>query len=327
MHKLSFSKTLHTSAIAVIASFGLSGVPFAGGKTNPPAADTAAEGPAVLWREPVDITSRNLYYGPGGKGHEPQGTFTFEKEDMAGSNPKFDVVDQDGVKWRVKLGDEARPETVASRLLWAVGYIANEDYFLPVVHIQNMPRLHRGMRWVAPDGAVSNVRLKRHLKEQKKTGLWTWAHDPFTGTREWNGLRVMMAIMNNWDLKDANNSVYSTKGDHPEELYVVSDLGASFGPPVINWTQRGKLKAYNDSKWITRKSREYVDFSAPAWPALNHWIGRHIPVADARWVAHWLVQLSPQQIGDAFRAAGYSPQEVEGFTSVVQRRIADLTKL
>jgi hypothetical protein len=87
------------------------------------------------------------------------------------------------------------------------------------------------------------------------------------------------------------------------------------------------LKAYSDSKWITRKSRDYVDFSAPAWPALNHWIGRHIPVADARWVAHWLVQLSPQQIGDAFRAAGYSPQEVEGFTRVVQRRIADLTKL
>ena len=35
------------------------------------------------------------------------------------------------MKWRVKLGVEARPETVASRLVWAVGYYANEDYFLP----------------------------------------------------------------------------------------------------------------------------------------------------------------------------------------------------
>ena len=61
-------------------------------------------GTPVLWRDPGDIASRNLFYGPGGKAHEPRGTFTFEKEDMNGTNPKFDVVDEDGVKWRVKMG-------------------------------------------------------------------------------------------------------------------------------------------------------------------------------------------------------------------------------
>src|SRR5690349_657207 len=71
--------------------------------------------PAVMWRDPVDISSRDLYYGPGGKEHEPKGTFTFEKEDMGGTNPKFDVVDEAGVKWKVKMGAEARPETAASR--------------------------------------------------------------------------------------------------------------------------------------------------------------------------------------------------------------------
>ena len=60
---------------------------------------------------------------------QPHGTFTFLKEDRKGSNPKFDVQDENGVKWKVKLGSEARPETVASRLVWAVGYFANEDYF------------------------------------------------------------------------------------------------------------------------------------------------------------------------------------------------------
>ncbi len=34
--------------------------------------------------------------------------------------------------------------------------------------------------------------------------------DPFEDTREWNGLRVMMALMNNWDLKDENNAIYDT---------------------------------------------------------------------------------------------------------------------
>jgi hypothetical protein len=50
--------------------------------------------------------------------------FTFKEEDMTGTNPKFDVIDQDGVGWRVKMGLESRPETAASRLVWAVGYFA-----------------------------------------------------------------------------------------------------------------------------------------------------------------------------------------------------------
>jgi hypothetical protein len=57
------------------------------------------------------------------------------------------------------------------------------------------------------------------------------------------------------------------------------------------------------------------------------WIGRHIPPADARWIAHLLAQLSPDQIRDAFRAANYSPQEVEAYSRVVEQRIAELGNL
>src|SRR5690348_15551284 len=58
----------------------------------------------TLWREPQDIRARNLFYGPGGAEHAPHSTFTFLKEDRKGSNPKFDVEDENGVKWKVKLG-------------------------------------------------------------------------------------------------------------------------------------------------------------------------------------------------------------------------------
>ena len=92
-----------------------------------------------LWRQPKDIRSENLFYGPGGKAHEPHGPFTFVKEDLNGTNPKYDVRDQDGVKWKIKLGAEARPETVATRFVWAVGYHADEDYFLPEVRVMGLP--------------------------------------------------------------------------------------------------------------------------------------------------------------------------------------------
>jgi hypothetical protein len=48
---------------------------------------------------------------------------------------------------------------------------------------------------------------------------------------------------------------------------------------------------------------------------------------DAQWMGQLLSQLSPEQIHDAFRAAGYSPGEVEGFSKVVEGRIAQLNKL
>ena len=57
------------------------------------------------------------------------------------------------------------------------------------------------------------------------------------------------------------------------------------------------------------------------------WIGKNIPRSDARWIGGLLAQLSPEQIRDAFRAAGYSPEQVEGFAAVLQARIAELNTL
>ena len=303
---------------------------------------------AVLWREAADIASRNLLYGAGGEAHQPQGTFTFLQEDMEGSNPKFDVRDQDGVKWKVKLGAEAPPEVAASRLVWAAGYFTNEDYFVENLHVAGLPRLHRGQDLVGPDGVVHNARLKRSAKEEKKLGNWQWGSNPFVGTREFNGLRVLMALINNWDLKDSNNAIYQEKRSDGSadlrQIYLVSDLGASFGTTGFNLSvdgSRGNLEAYSRSKFVNGNTSDGVDFSAPSRPtlfeALNvpvfihrldlRWIGRQIPRADARWMGQVLSRLSPDQIRDAFRAAGYSPQDANEFARIVQGRIAELSAL
>jgi hypothetical protein len=298
------------------------------------------KGTPVLWRDPADIASRNLFYGPGGKAHEPRGTFKFDKEDMAGSCPKFDVIDQDGVKWKVKLGPEVRPETVASRLVWAVGYFANEEYFVPVLRVQNLKRLRRGNNLVSRDGTIPEVRMKRHPANETKIGIWSWSKGPFNGTAEWYGLRVLMAVINNWDLKDVNNAVYLTDSQPAEERYLVSDLGASFGYTGLN-LDKGVAAAYCDSKLIRSVSDEFVDFNTPSMPAFNFvanfpemnkrlhllWLGRHIPRTNARWMGTQLARLSPGQIRDAFRAGGYSPEDVERLSQVLERRISELEKL
>jgi len=318
----------------------------------------------ILWRDPTDLESRDLLYGPGGQQDAPRDTvFTYEQEDLKGTAPKFDVRDRDGMKWRIKLGEEARPETAATRLLWAVGYFTDEDYFVPKIQVTGMRpvskhRRKRASGLLEADGIMHNVRLKRRAKGEKKLGTWRWRENPFTGTRELNGLRVMMALMNNWDLTDENNAVVAeknrndsvTNGSDPPEsdpretIYEVSDLGASFGTAGrVRQRERakGNLESYRGSKFIQKIGRDYVDFNIPAresWPlAVNpkeytrrlhlRWIGQHIPRADVRWIGQLLSRLSREQIADAFRAADYPPDQVEAFTGVVQQRISQLNDL
>ena len=335
--------------VLVVLSFPVAGTSQE--QTNTPQAKGKIPGigPAVLWRSPEDIASRNLFYGSGGKQNEPHPAFTFLNEDLDGTSPKFNVLAQDEVKWKVKLGPEARSETVASRFLWAVGYFADENYFLSNTRIEDMPRhLKRGQDLVEPGGLVRNVRLEREPKG-KKIAAWKWRHNPFTGTRELNGLRIMMALINNWDLKNQNTAVYvgsdGGKSEGSQQTYMISDLGASFGAPGRARWWRGKmssgnLEVYSHTKFISKIRPEYVDFMNPTQPVLPcamrlpffgrlclGWIGNHIPLADAKWMGQLLAQLSPDQIRDAFRAAGYSPQEVDGFAKVIESRIAELNKL
>jgi hypothetical protein len=296
----------------------------------------------TLWRDPEDIQTRNLLYGPGGKKHQPGTEFSFVDEDMDGTNPKYNVKDSDGVKWKIKLGAEARPETAATRLVWAVGYFVNEDYFVPDLHVSGLPaHLHRGGNLIGQDGEIRNARLKRHLKGEEKVGIWSWRDDPFARSREWNGLRVMMALINNWDLKDDNNEIYD---DGSGRVYLVKDLGASFGTTGFNprqVTSKGNLNNYQHSHFITKATNEYVDFAVPSRPALfvvfnpkeffprmkMRWIGKRVPRSDARWMGQMLAKLSPSQIRDAFRAAGYSAEDADGFARVVEKRIGELTAL
>jgi hypothetical protein len=295
-----------------------------------------------LWAAPADISSRNLFYGPGGKSHQPGKTFTFIKEDLHGTNPKFDVRDENGVRWKAKLGVESQPETAASRLLWAVGYHADEDYFVDTLQLRGVPEhLRRAHDLIAPDGTVYHLRLKRDEKDRKKIGNWSWRNGPFTGTREWNGLRVLMALINNWDLKDENNAIYE---EHGNRIYEVSDLGASFGTPgvlVSKIVAKGNLSSFETSKFITKVTPEHVDFATPSLPsplyvfnpwqygrrARLRWIGRDIDRADARWIGQLLGQLSTSQLRDAFRAAGYSQVDVTAFVQALQKRIEQLKAL
>jgi hypothetical protein len=292
---------------------------------------------AVIWRQPNDIRTRNLFYGPGGRAGQPRAPFRFIEEDQGGSNPKFVVEDARNVRWKVKLGSEAKPETAATRLLWAVGYFADSTYYLPRLRVEGLPKLSRGQKYVSANGTIQGARFER---AQKKVDDWSWFENPFVGTKEFNGLRVMMALLNNWDLKQANNAIYDVKGE--ELRYLVSDLGGTFGKTGGDWTRsKGNLDNYLESEFIDELTPRTVDLVLHSRPpllyavAVPYYVKRvrmekvaeDIPRAHARWIGQWLARLSSQQLRDTFRGAGYAPQEAEAFAGKVRERISRLNDL
>jgi hypothetical protein len=302
---------------------------------------------SIIWTDPGDVRSLNLFWGPGGEKHQPQLPVEFLDEDMHGTSPKFNVRDSNGKKWTAKLGLEAKPETAASRLLWAVGYGVNENYFIPQLQVTNLPSpLRRGQNLVGKGGLVPNVRLQRHPEGKKRIGDWNWRHNPFYDTREFNGLRVMMGLIANWDLKDDNNGIFEDEKRGGPKLYEVSDVGTAFGTAGKKYSDRqskGNLAAFARTKLIAHIHENYIDLNFPKRPPLSSlfefewdfffrqtnmlWIGKQIPRSDAKWIGSLLARLSPDQIRDAFRAAGYSPQQIELCTQAVSSRIQELNSL
>ena len=294
---------------------------------------------AVLWRDRGDIAALNLLDGPGGKTREPGTDFKFLGESKSGTAAKFDVEDENGSKWKVKLGPEAKGETAATRLVWAAGYFTDEDYYRPQIRVQGLQPLSRGNKYISEGAIVRGARLERQ-GGGKKLKDWSWYETRVDGTREFNGLRVMMSLINNWDLKEINNRIYDEGG--AGQRYYVADLGASFGRTGDPFCRsKGVMKDYVQTKFVKKVTPDHVDFvmhSRPFFLTIFNFpnyrfrtrmesVTRDIPLADARWLGNLLGQFSTDQIGDCFRAGGFPPAEVEGFTRVVIQRIDALKKL
>ncbi|HXM49490.1 MAG TPA: hypothetical protein VN956_16730 [Pyrinomonadaceae bacterium] len=273
----------------------------------------------VLWRAPADISKRDLYWGQGGKAMRPDlREVTLIKKEPGGYSTKYRVRDASGHEWVAKIGKEAKGETAASRLMWAVGYFPDVNYLVPRVHVKGL------------DKDLENVRFGLRPKDVKRVDGWQWKKNPFVGSREFQGMKVMMAVLNNWDIKDSNNKVAVVKNDKiadKELRYFVSDLGGSFGkvshiPRFLYFKpDRNNPKAYAKTRLINKVKDDRVDFH---YKLKRKDLFKNITVDQAQWISGWLSRLSDRQLADAFRAANYSPEEVRMMSHGVRQRIREL---
>src|SRR5690606_7480800 len=277
----------------------------------------AQKGKAVLW-EPVNIESRDTFLGPGGTEWQPDlSKIEYIKEEKSGHNKKYRIKDGKGREWVAKLGREALPETAAVRLLWALGYKTEINYLVPEITIPGK-------------GTHKNVRLEARPDHIDRLEEWKWRENPFVGTNQLAGLRMLMGFMTNWDVLDLQNKVLLDErtGEHH---YIVSDMGATFGKlgnnnlPVIYRLGRstGNPKAYVKGSFVDGLEDDNVEIDV-AYKGKNRDLFEGFTVSHGRWLASLLNRLSDKQIRDAFRAARYTPTEIDMFTRGVKKRIAEL---
>lgn len=269
----------------------------------------APTGTPVFWRAPENIEQRNLLLGAGGDEMKPDiSRLTFIEQKTGGFSTKYRVKDAKGNEWIAKIGKEAQTDTAANRLLWALGYETEIAYLVPKAKIEGK-------------GEFENVRLEARPKEIKRAGNWMWENNPFMGTPEFKGLKILMVMINNWDMKDDNNEILAMRGDTTGEgelRYIISDLGASFGKTGGFLSRnRNNPESYHKSAFIKKVNGDVIDFN---YGGKNQKLFENLTVADAAWLSKWLQRLSDEQIKDAFRAANYSPEEVDTLTAAFRAR-------
>jgi hypothetical protein len=269
---------------------------------------------AVLWVPPEP--SRDLFWGVGGQrlAPDPRARYTVIEIKRGGFSRGYTVVGPDKREWSAKFPPEASTEVVASRIFWGVGYHQPPIYYLPEWHAERAPS--------------PNPQLPARFRESKPEfhgldadGTWSYYRNPFSGTRQMNGMLVLQAMLGNSDLKDEQNATYTL--DRPVEgarrWYVARDLGQTFGRTGVLDPPRGDVDVFERTGFITGVDNGFVRFE---------YRGRHkalferIRPADVRWICERLDALTDAQLHDAFRAGGYPRAVADRFIRRLEQKIA-----
>jgi hypothetical protein len=294
---------------------------------------------AAIWRDPGNIGQLDLAAGPG---EPPQPPFQFIEEHLTGSQPTVSVRDARGREWRVKWGSEVRTETFGTRLAWALGYFAEQTHFLAEGEIRDARDLTRAKDCIDQHHRFREARFEltgeQEVVKHFDAHSWAWNDNPFVGTRELNGLKILMMLVSNWDNKDvrdvargSNTAIfeYAVRKHLREARYLIIDWGAALGAWGSNIARRGRwdpeaYAAQNDL-FVTGMDGQIVHWGYQGQRTAD--ITHDITVEDVRWFHTRAGALRDDQLRAAFRSSGATADQVEQFTAAVRGRLEKLREI
>jgi hypothetical protein len=226
-------------------------------------------------------------------------------------------------------------------MAWAAGYFVEANYFLPSGTIEGTEELQRARACVAEDGLFRDARFEldepgvvKHFDEHS----WAWNDNPFVGTRELNGLKIVMMLLSNWDNKDvrdvargSNTAIFEHRIARGvlEARYLIIDWGAALGAWGSNALKRGRWDpaayAAQNSQFILGVDEDHVQWGYKGQRTADAVadITRH----DVAWIYGYLGGLTDEQIAAGLRASGGTESEIADFTRALRERLDRLGEI
>ena len=290
---------------------------------------------AAIWRDPGDVSSHDLARGPG---TPPAPPFRFVEEHDSGSQPCVSVHDAAGREWRVKWGPEVRTETFGTRLAWAVGFFSEQTHFIPAGVIQGARELRRAKANIDEHGRFTDARFELSeagVAKHFDAHSWAWNDNPFVGTRQLNGLKILMMLVSNWDNKDvrdvargSNTAIFEHRLPEGtlEARYLIIDWGAALGAWGNNVMQRGRWDAAayaaQNAQFITGMDGDVVHWGYQGQRTTD--LTYDITLEDVRWFHELARKLTGDQLRAGFIASGAGVKDADAFTAAILGRIEQM---
>jgi hypothetical protein len=293
----------------------------------------------VLWRDPGAIETLDMGDGPGGAVGRPVAPFRFLEEHASGSQPCVSVLDAHNRRWRVKWGNEVRSENFAVRLAWACGYFAETTYYVASGEIEDCEGLQRASGCIDTGGRFSEARFELEDPEVRmlfEEHSWAWNDNPFVGTPQLQGLKILVMLLSNWDAKDrrdvargSNTAIFEhhVPGRRRREArYLITDWGGSmgrWGGTIVTrdrWDPEG-FEAQTP-QFVTGVNNGLVQFGYTGQRTADMSAG--ITIEDTAWLYRYLGRITDAQLRDALEASGASADDVDRYARALRERISQL---
>jgi hypothetical protein len=242
----------------------------------------------------------------------------------------------------VKWGKEVRSEPFACRMAWAAGYFVETNYFVRSGTIQAARELGKAATCIGEDGRFEDACFEFNEPGARKMFEehgWAWNENPFVGTRELNGLKIVVLLLSNWDNKDvrdvargSNTAIfeYTTPGGEVEARYLITDWGGSMGAwggsVLSRMTWDCDAFAEQSSHFVLgvdRDGRVRWGYSGQrtADAALD------ITADDVAWLHRRLSRVTDGQVRAGLTACGANDREADTFARALRARVDQLAKV
>jgi len=293
-----------------------------------------------VWHDIHTDEANDMRYGPGGATYLPAPPFQFVEELMTGSHPCVAVRDSKQRLWRVKWGYEAKPEAFCARFAAACGYFAEVTHYFASGRIDGVTMLTRARALVGEDGSFTDARFEledRSVRMLFEEHSWAWHDNPFVGTRQLDGLKIVVMLLSNWDSKDrrdvsrgSNTAIfeYPISRFASEARYLITDWGGAMGKWGTTVVSRDRWDVAGfeaQTPFFVAGARDgVVDFG---YQGQRSEIARGIPVAHVRWFYRKARRITEPALRTGLLASGATEDEATRFARNILARIDALGRV